>query len=72
MQSKDHYYFVTVERMIFSFSFLSQVTWLASWNENIQGATKYVMLNAASKLKVCVKWELHYPVNPDLYNNEAL
>lgn len=27
------------------------VTWLASWTENIQGATKYVMLNAASKLK---------------------
>ena len=28
------------------------VTWLASWTENIQNATKYVMLNAASKLKV--------------------
>jgi len=27
------------------------VTWLASWTENIQNATKYVMLNAASKLK---------------------
>jgi len=27
------------------------VTWLASWTENVQGATKYVMLNASSKLK---------------------
>ena len=27
------------------------VTWLASWNENIQNLTKYVMLNPASKLK---------------------
>ncbi|KAK2161661.1 hypothetical protein LSH36_112g05100 [Paralvinella palmiformis] len=27
------------------------VTWLACWVENIQGSTKYVMLNAASKLK---------------------
>ena len=30
----------------------SAVTWLACWTENIQGSTKYVMLNAASKLKV--------------------
>lgn len=29
------------------------VTWLASWNENIQGSIKYIMLNANSKLKVC-------------------
>lgn len=28
------------------------VTWLASWTENVQNQTKYVMLNAASKLKV--------------------
>ncbi|ELU02442.1 hypothetical protein CAPTEDRAFT_173543 [Capitella teleta] len=27
------------------------VTWLCSWTENIQGSIKYVMLNAASKLK---------------------
>ncbi|XP_015119304.1 DNA topoisomerase I, mitochondrial [Diachasma alloeum] len=27
------------------------VTWLASWNENIQGQVKYVMLNPSSKLK---------------------
>lgn len=27
------------------------VTWLASWTENVQGQTKYVMLNASSKLK---------------------
>ncbi|GFS25449.1 DNA topoisomerase 1 [Elysia marginata] len=31
------------------------VTWLASWNENIQGATKYVMLNAASRLKLALR-----------------
>lgn len=29
----------------------STVTWLASWTENVQGQTKYVMLNASSKLK---------------------
>lgn len=28
------------------------VTWLVSWTENIQGAIKYMMLNANSKLKV--------------------
>ncbi|KAK3794730.1 hypothetical protein RRG08_014795 [Elysia crispata] len=33
------------------------VTWLASWNENIQGATKYVMLNAASRLKGEKDWK---------------
>ena len=27
------------------------VTWLASWNENIQGSTKYIMLAPTSKLK---------------------
>ena len=31
-----------------------QVTWLASWTENIQGAIKYIMLNPTSRLKVCV------------------
>uniref|UniRef100_A0A672H288 DNA topoisomerase n=1 Tax=Salarias fasciatus TaxID=181472 RepID=A0A672H288_SALFA len=30
----------------------NSVTWLASWTENIQGAIKYIMLNANSKLKV--------------------
>ena len=35
----------------------SQVTWLASWNENIQGATKYIMLNAASRLKGEKDWK---------------
>ena len=30
----------------------NRVTWLSSWTENIQGSVKYVMLNAASKLKV--------------------
>ncbi|XP_077423640.1 DNA topoisomerase I, mitochondrial isoform X2 [Vanacampus margaritifer] len=33
------------------------VTWLASWTENIQGAIKYVMLNANSKLKGEKDWE---------------
>ncbi|XP_028263769.1 DNA topoisomerase I, mitochondrial [Parambassis ranga] len=33
------------------------VTWLASWNENIQGAIKYIMLNANSKLKGEKDWE---------------
>ncbi|PVD20892.1 hypothetical protein C0Q70_19055 [Pomacea canaliculata] len=35
----------------------NHVTWLASWNENIQGQTKYVMLNAASKLKGEKDWQ---------------
>lgn len=34
------------------FGLFSQVTWLASWTENVQNQTKYVMLNAASRLKV--------------------
>ena len=29
----------------------NQVTWLASWTENIQNQIKYVMLNPSSKLK---------------------
>ncbi|XP_074644312.1 DNA topoisomerase I, mitochondrial-like [Tubulanus polymorphus] len=33
------------------------VTWLACWNENIQGQTKYVMLNASSKLKGEKDWQ---------------
>ncbi|KAI8790710.1 DNA topoisomerase I, mitochondrial, partial [Biomphalaria glabrata] len=33
------------------------VTWLASWTESIQGSTKYVMLNAASKLKGEKDWQ---------------
>ncbi len=28
-----------------------QVTWLASWTENIQNQIKYVMLNPSSRLK---------------------
>ena len=28
-----------------------QVTWLASWTENIQSQIKYVMLNPSSRLK---------------------
>uniref|UniRef100_A0A8D1GMW4 DNA topoisomerase n=1 Tax=Sus scrofa TaxID=9823 RepID=A0A8D1GMW4_PIG len=33
------------------------VTWLASWTENVQNATKYVMLNPSSKLKGERDWE---------------
>ena len=33
------------------------MSWLASWNENIQGQTKYVMLNAASRLKGEKDWQ---------------
>ena len=32
------------------------MTWLASWMENVQGQTKYIMLNAASKLKGQKDW----------------
>ena len=32
------------------------MTWLASWTENVQGQTKYIMLNAASKLKGQKDW----------------
>ncbi|XP_046354465.1 DNA topoisomerase I, mitochondrial-like isoform X1 [Haliotis rufescens] len=35
----------------------NMVTWLSSWNENIQGQTKYIMLNAASKLKGEKDWQ---------------
>ncbi|TDH09149.1 hypothetical protein EPR50_G00083610 [Perca flavescens] len=35
----------------------NSVTWLASWTENIQGAIKYIMLNANSKLKGEKDWE---------------
>ena len=40
------------------FLFILQVTWLASWTENVQNSVKYVMLNPASKLKVseCLIW----------------
>ena len=33
------------------------MTWLACWVENVQGQTKYVMLNAASKLKGEKDWQ---------------
>ncbi|PBC31078.1 DNA topoisomerase I, mitochondrial isoform X1 [Apis cerana] len=33
------------------------VTWLASWTENIQGQVKYVMLNPSSKLKGEKDWQ---------------
>lgn len=32
------------------------VTWLASWNENIMGNVKYIMLNPSSKLKSMKDW----------------
>jgi DNA topoisomerase-1 len=33
------------------------VSWLCCWQENVQGQTKYVMLNAASKLKGEKDWK---------------
>ncbi|KRZ10698.1 DNA topoisomerase 1 [Trichinella zimbabwensis] len=33
------------------------VTWLASWTENIMGSNKYVMLNPSSKIKGEKDWE---------------
>ncbi|KAG9474918.1 hypothetical protein GDO78_003402 [Eleutherodactylus coqui] len=44
------------------------VTWLASWTENVQGTTKYVMLNANSKLKGEKDWE-KYEVARKLRNH---
>lgn len=35
----------------------NKVSWLACWSENIQGQTKYVMLNAASRLKGEKDWQ---------------
>ncbi|EZA62749.1 DNA topoisomerase [Ooceraea biroi] len=35
----------------------SNVTWLASWTENIQGQVKYIMLNPSSKLKGEKDWQ---------------
>ena len=35
---------------------LFQVTWLASWQENVQNQIKYVMLAATSKLKGEKDW----------------
>lgn len=44
------------------------VTWLACWQENVQGSTKYVMLNAASKLKGQKDWK-KYEVARDLHKH---
>jgi DNA topoisomerase-1 len=35
----------------------NQVTWLASWVENVQGQVKYIMLNPSSKLKGEKDWQ---------------
>ncbi|GLV41534.1 Topoisomerase 1 [Carabus blaptoides fortunei] len=35
----------------------SQVTWLASWTENVQNQVKYIMLNPSSKLKGEKDWQ---------------
>ena len=34
----------------------NSVTWLCSWNENVLGSNKYIMLNPSSKIKV-TDWE---------------
>ena len=31
-----------------------KVTWLANWTDNVNGDSKYVFLNAASRFKVLV------------------
>ncbi len=42
-----------------------QVSWLVTWTENIQNQNKYIMLNAASKIKVrtasCTESHVHRP-----------
>ncbi|XP_049962633.1 DNA topoisomerase I, mitochondrial isoform X1 [Schistocerca serialis cubense] len=35
----------------------NNVTWLASWTENVQGQVKYIMLNPSSKLKGEKDWQ---------------
>ena len=35
----------------------NEVTWLATWTENVQGQNKYVMLNPASRLKGEKDWQ---------------
>lgn len=35
----------------------NEVTWLATWTENVQGQHKYVMLNPASRLKGEKDWQ---------------
>lgn len=49
-------------------TFIIQVSWLACWSENIQGQTKYVMLNAASRLKGEKDWQ-KYEVARRLYKH---
>lgn len=46
----------------------NKVSWLACWSENIQGQTKYVMLNAASRLKGEKDWQ-KYEVARRLYKH---
>ena len=47
----SHSYRVLVKPKLTLFSSVTQVTWLASWTENIQNQIKYVMLNPSSRLK---------------------
>ncbi|XP_077581842.1 DNA topoisomerase I, like isoform X2 [Stigmatopora nigra] len=35
----------------------NKVTWLVSWTENIQGSTKYIMLNSSSRIKGEKDWQ---------------
>ncbi|MGH0124486.1 UNVERIFIED_CONTAM: hypothetical protein FKN15_077171 [Acipenser sinensis] len=35
----------------------NKVTWLVSWNENIQGSIKYIMLNPSSRIKGEKDWQ---------------
>ncbi|KOX76410.1 DNA topoisomerase 1 [Melipona quadrifasciata] len=48
------------------------VTWLASWTENIQGQVKYVMLNPSSKLKGEKDWQKYETARKLLLGNPQL
>lgn len=41
----------------YHYAFSIQVTWLACWTENISGSNKYVMLNAATRIKGEKDWQ---------------
>lgn len=58
MYVKIQYYFSICRTLQCQLTcFLLQVTWLASWTENVQGQVKYIMLNPSSKLKGEKDWQ---------------
>ena len=46
------------------------MTWLASWIDTVNGERKYVLLNAASHLKVQLHWRLRARTLIDLLQGE--